>query len=213
MLCTFCQGIRLIDLVAFETKDDDEIETCRLINTERAYHHHPNFNSLFRSAEHGCNLCLLISQVLEEKQSWHTESNIYGSIHGEAESDLVLKLRSACSGQIYVYQVDASERYVRTYFASFTSSIQGHNLDFRARGKPILPFFMLLWHVGATDFGKFLGKKMQEYLRLQLCQPSTQSQHYLQPPMLAQLHSFGALEIRPETGECYTASLRYRSEH
>ncbi len=112
MLCTLCQGIRLVDLVAFETKDEDEIETCRLMNTERAYRHHPNFNSLFGSGEHGCNLCLLISQVLEEKQSWHTESNIYGSIHGEAEQDLVLKLRSACSSQIYIYQVDASERYV-----------------------------------------------------------------------------------------------------
>ena len=121
MLCTFCQGIRLVDLVAFETNDEDEIETCRLINTKRAYHHHPNFDSLFKSGEHGCNLCLLISQVLEEKQSWHTESNIYGSIHGEAEPDLVLKLRSACSCQIYIYQVEASERYVRTCFASFTA--------------------------------------------------------------------------------------------
>lgn len=115
MLCTYCQGIRLVDLVAFETKDEDKIETCRLINTESAYHHHPNFDSVLRSGKHGCNLCLLISQVLEEKQSWHTESNIYGSIHGEAETDLVLMLRSACSGRIYIYQVHASERYVRTF--------------------------------------------------------------------------------------------------
>ena len=118
MLCISCRGIRLTDLVAFETQDEDEIKTCRLMNTERAYHHHTNFNSLFRSGEHGCNLCLLISQVLEEKQSWHNESNIYGSIHGEVEQDLVLKLRSAYSSQIYIYRVDASERYVRAYFAS-----------------------------------------------------------------------------------------------
>ena len=112
MLCRFCQGIRLTDLVAFETEDEDAIETCRLMNTKRAYHHHPNFNSLLRSGEHGCNLCLLISQVLEAKQRWHNESNIYGSISGEVEQDLVLKLRSACSSQIYIYRVDASERYV-----------------------------------------------------------------------------------------------------
>ena len=121
MLCRFCQDIRVNHLVAFETKDEDEIETCRLTNTERAYKHHIRFDLLSKSGEHGCNLCLLISQMLEEKRSRHTESNIYGSIHGEAEPELVLKLRSACSGQIYVYQVDTSERYVRTRFASFTT--------------------------------------------------------------------------------------------
>lgn len=193
MLCTLCQGIRLTDLVAFETKDEDEIEKCRLMNTERAYHHHPNFDSLFRSGEQGCNLCLLISQVLEEKQSWHTESNIYGSIHGEAEQNLVLKLRSPCSGQIYIYQVEASERYVRMYFTSFTSSIQGHNPALRNRGTPILWLLIPLIHVGATDFEILLGKKMLEYSRLLLCQPSSQKQHYLQRPMLAQIRSFGEL--------------------
>ena len=58
---------------------------------------------------------------------------------------------------------------------------------------PILLFLMLPWHVGATNFENFLGKKMQEYSRLQLCQRSTQSQHYPQRPMLDQMRSFGEL--------------------
>ena len=48
MLCTFCAGIHLTDLVAFEIERYDE-ETCQLLNTENAYHHQPNFEDLYRS--------------------------------------------------------------------------------------------------------------------------------------------------------------------
>lgn len=58
---------------------------------------------------------------------------------------------------------------------------------------PILSFLMLPRHVGPTDLKNFLGKKMQEFSRLQLCQPSTLNRHYLQHHMLAQMHSFGEL--------------------
>lgn len=58
---------------------------------------------------------------------------------------------------------------------------------------PILQLLMLPWYVRATDFVIFSGKKMQEYSRLQLCQPLTQNQQYLQRPMLAQMRSFGEL--------------------
>ena len=58
---TIYQDIRVNDLVAFDTKDEDEIETCRLMNTDRAYHNHINFFLLFKFGEYGCNICLLMS--------------------------------------------------------------------------------------------------------------------------------------------------------
>ena len=110
MLCTYCVGIRLTDLVSFETECDGEVATCLLLNTHKAYHHQTNFEALLRSGEDGCPLCLLMSQILEEDQNWNADDRLYGSIQGEAEHDLVLKLRSEFTDQIYVYRVDGTER-------------------------------------------------------------------------------------------------------
>ncbi len=110
MLCSLCQGICLAELAAFETRDDDEIEKCELINTEKAYRHHSCFEDLWTTGQNGCELCLLISQVLEEEQSWNNDDKIYGSMEGDSEKELVLKLQTASSTQIYMYSVQGSER-------------------------------------------------------------------------------------------------------
>ena len=36
LLCLFCQDIRLTDLVAFQTNDDDGVKTSRFMNNKRA---------------------------------------------------------------------------------------------------------------------------------------------------------------------------------
>lgn len=112
MFCTLCQGIPLTQLVAFETDydDDDEAGHHQLLNTEKAYRHHSNFEALCISRQTQCDLCLLISEVLEEDQNWNDDDRIYGSVNGESESDLVLKLRTDCSTQIYICRVDGTER-------------------------------------------------------------------------------------------------------
>lgn len=46
MLCSICQGIRLTELLPFETSGEDEIETCQLPNTKEAYLLHPSFDAL-----------------------------------------------------------------------------------------------------------------------------------------------------------------------
>ena len=109
MLCTFCAGIRLTDLVAFEIERYDE-ETCQLLNTENAYHHQPNFEDLCKSSVDGCQLCLLISQVLEADESWNADEKLYGSVQGENEHDLLRRLRSKSSSRIYIYRIDETER-------------------------------------------------------------------------------------------------------
>lgn len=110
MLCTLCQGLRLTELVALEIECDEESETCRLMNTARAYHHQPSFEALCLSSGNGCILCQLMSQVLEKDQDWSDDDKLYGSKNGESDDDLVLQLRTACSTQIYVYSVDGSDR-------------------------------------------------------------------------------------------------------
>lgn len=110
MLCKLCQGIQLVQLVAFETDYDDEAGHHQLLNARQAYQHQPNFEALCNSGQNQCDLCLLISEVLEEDQNWNADDKIYGSMNGESESDLVLKLRTDCSTQIYICRVDGTER-------------------------------------------------------------------------------------------------------
>lgn len=110
MLCSICQGIRLTELVSFETSGEDEIETCELTKTEEAYPFHPCFEALRRSGQSACELCALIAQVLEEDQTWNDDDKIYGSSRGDSERDLVLQLRTSHSAQIYIYFVEGSER-------------------------------------------------------------------------------------------------------
>lgn len=110
MLCTLCQGIQLDRLVAFETDYNDEAGQHQLLNARKAYQHQPNFEALYVSGQNQCDLCLLISEVLEKDQNWNDDDKIYGSVHGESESDLILKLRTYCSTQIYIYRVDGTER-------------------------------------------------------------------------------------------------------
>lgn len=111
MLCSICQGIRLTELVSFETSGEDEIETCELRNTEEAYPFHSCFEALRRSgSQNECELCALIAQILEEDQTWNDDDKIYGSSRGDSERDLVLQLRTSCSAQIYIYRVEGSER-------------------------------------------------------------------------------------------------------
>ncbi|MCJ1465672.1 hypothetical protein MMC07_004291 [Pseudocyphellaria aurata] len=112
MLCTFCQRIELAHLVAFEVDFDEEPAAgqYQLLNAEKAYQHQPNFKALCVSGKNQCDLCLLISEVLEGDQNWNDDDKIYGSVNGESESDLVLKLRTDCSNQIYIYCVDGTER-------------------------------------------------------------------------------------------------------
>lgn len=110
MLCILCQGIRLDKLVAFETEYDDKTERCKLVKYERAYQHHANFTALCTSAHNECSLCLLISQVLEEEQTWNNDDRIYGSAENELESDLIIKLRTNRSAQIYICLLDGTIR-------------------------------------------------------------------------------------------------------
>lgn len=111
MLCSICQGIRLTELVPFETSGEDEIETCQLTNTKEAYLLHPSFDALKRSGtQHECELCALIAQVLEEDQTWNDDDKIYGSSRGDSERDLVLQLRTGRSAEIYIYRVEGSGR-------------------------------------------------------------------------------------------------------
>lgn len=110
MICTLCQGIQLTQLVAFETDYDDEAGHDQLLNIERAYKHQPNFEALCISARNQCDLCSLVLEALEEDQNWNDDDKIYGSVNGESESDLVLKLRTECSAQIYICRVDGTER-------------------------------------------------------------------------------------------------------
>lgn len=111
MLCSICQGIRLSELVPFETSGEDEIETCELTNSEEAYPFHFCFEALRRSGrQDDCELCVLIAQVLEEDQTWNDDDKIYGSSRGDSERDLVLQLRTSHSAQIYIYRVEGSER-------------------------------------------------------------------------------------------------------
>lgn len=134
MLCTLCQGIRLAQLVAFEADNDDEAGQSQLLNAEEAYQHQPNFEALCISGKNQCDLCSLISEVLEEDQTWNNEDKIYGSVDGESESDLILKLRTDCSAQIYIYRVDGTERQedagifeiaiIPTFICTFSNSLQ-----------------------------------------------------------------------------------------
>lgn len=110
MLCKLCQDIRLAELVAFETDFDDKIEQCQFTNAEKAYRHQSDFKALCVSGQSQCDLCLLLSQILEEEQTWNDDDEIYGSIRGESASDLVRKLRTDCSAQIYICRVDGTER-------------------------------------------------------------------------------------------------------
>lgn len=110
MLCTLCQGIQLTELVAFETDDDDEAGHHQLLNAGKAYQHQPNFDALCISGQNQCELCLLMSEVLEEDQSWNDDDKIYGCMNGESESDLILNLRTDYSAQIYVFRLDGTER-------------------------------------------------------------------------------------------------------
>lgn len=111
MLCSICQGIRLTELVPFETSGEDEIETCQLTNTKEAYLLHPSFDALKRSStQNDCELCALIAQVLEEDQTWNDDDKIYGSSRGDSERDLVLQLRTGSSAEIYIYRVEGSGR-------------------------------------------------------------------------------------------------------
>lgn len=112
MICTLCQGIELAQLVAFETDFDEEAAAgqYQLLNTEKAYKHQPDFKALCISAQNQCGLCSLISEVLEEDQNWNDDDKIFGSVNGESESDMILKLRTDCSAQIYIYCVNGTER-------------------------------------------------------------------------------------------------------
>lgn len=132
MLCTLCQRIQLDQLVAFETDNDDEAGQAQLLNAEEAYQHQPNYEALRISGKNQCDLCSLISEVLEEDQTWNDDDKIYGSVNGESESDLILKLRTGCSTQIYIFRVDGTERQedagifeiaiVPTFICNFSNS-------------------------------------------------------------------------------------------
>lgn len=111
MLCSTCQGIRLTELVPFDTSGEDEIETCQVTNTKEGHLLHPSFEALERSGtQNECELCSLIVQVLEEDQTWNDDDKIYGSSRGDSERDLVLQLRTGYSAEIYLYRVEGSER-------------------------------------------------------------------------------------------------------
>lgn len=64
----------------------------------------------FLSGQNQCDLCLLISQVFEEDQTWSDDDEIYGSTQGESVLDLVRKLRIHSSAQIYICYLDATDR-------------------------------------------------------------------------------------------------------
>ncbi|MCJ1266197.1 hypothetical protein MMC22_006080 [Lobaria immixta] len=110
MLCTLCQGIQLAQLVAFETDNDDEAGHHQLQNAGKAYPHQPNFEALCISGQNQCELCLLMSEVIEEDQTWNDDDKIYGCMNGESESDLILNLRTDYSAQIYIFRLDGTER-------------------------------------------------------------------------------------------------------
>ena len=110
MLCASCDGIRSEDLVSLETENEDEIRTCKLLNANKAFQHSPDFQTLCMSAQSGCNLCLLMSQMLEDDHNWNDEINIYGSSEGETISELILKLKSEQSASIYIYKLDGTDR-------------------------------------------------------------------------------------------------------
>lgn len=115
MLCVFCQGIRLAEIPPFVTNDDDETEKCQLTNLVQAYKHQPNFKSLSLSASRGCQLCVLISEVLLQRQesSGQISNNddiIYRSVRNEPESALLIQLETDFSAQIYIYRIDGTER-------------------------------------------------------------------------------------------------------
>ena len=109
MLCNLCQGIRLAELVAFATDFEDEIERCQFTNAEKPYRHQPSFKALCISGQNGCDLCLLVSQILEEQTS-NNDDEIYGSSQGESASELVCKLRTDCSARIYICRVSGTDR-------------------------------------------------------------------------------------------------------
>lgn len=115
MLCIYCQGICLAKIPLFVTVDDDEIEKCQLTNLIEAYKHHPNFKSLRLSGSRGCQLCVIISQVLLQSQESNgqiltNDDIIYRSIRKEPESALLLQLETDYSAQIYIYFIDETER-------------------------------------------------------------------------------------------------------
>lgn len=110
MLCSKCQRISLPELISLEFIEDEEIETCQLVNIDTAYQHQSSFKALLLSATAGCPLCVLIASTLTEKQWLNNVYVLYRSSRGEEESALIDQLSTDFSGPIYLYKVDGSER-------------------------------------------------------------------------------------------------------